>query len=150
VNRPGKMRWDYVDPETKVAIVDGNRTWLYIEEDRQLLLGRIEKETELLPTLLTGGAPLGRLFAAGLLEPAQGLGEGAYRLRLTPKDAGEVLELVILTVNPSSGAIIGAEVLDAAGNRTLYLFSDLVRNGGLRPGLFEFEPPAGTEIAGQH
>ena len=33
VERPGKMRWDYLDPENKIAILDGSRTLLWITED---------------------------------------------------------------------------------------------------------------------
>jgi len=144
IERPGRMRWDYTEPEAKVALVDGRKTWLYLEEDRVLQLGSLDEQDDLLPMLLAGEGRLAELFQASLVE-----GE-AYRLRLALASGSEALEEVVLTVRPPNFAIEVAEVLDPAGNRMLYRFSKLRRNKGLPAGVFEFVPPAGTEISGEH
>ena len=36
LERPGKLRWDYLDPEKKVALLLGERTALYLEDERQI------------------------------------------------------------------------------------------------------------------
>jgi len=148
IKRPGRMRWDYLRPESKVAIVDDLRTWLYLEEDEQLMLGRLEEGTELLPRLLAGDQRIDELFEA-VREEVQA-SKGPYRLRLVPKDSSDALEQVVLTLRRSSFAIQTAEVTDAAGNRVDYRFSGLKRNRGLRDDLFRLEPPVGTEILGEH
>jgi outer membrane lipoprotein-sorting protein len=33
IRRPDRMRWDYTDPERKIAVSDGMHTWLYLPED---------------------------------------------------------------------------------------------------------------------
>ena len=38
---------------------------------------------------------------------------------------------------------------DAFGMRTEILFSDIRRNPGLQPSLFQFEPPPGTDVIGE-
>ena len=41
LRRPGKMRWEYSIPRGKVAVTDGTRAFLYLPEDREVLVGRI-------------------------------------------------------------------------------------------------------------
>lgn len=150
VKRPGRMRWEYRDPERKTAIVDGERTWLYVEEERELTLGLLEQHGRLLPSLLAGARPLSELFEATLLEGSPDGAEGIYRLELRPRSGAEEFERVVVALRKSDFAVLEAEVHDAAGNRMLYRFSNLRRNRGLPDALFRFDPPEGTAVVGQH
>lgn len=150
IERPGRMRWDYLDPERKVAIVDGERTWLYLEEDEQLILGRLEEQGELLPRLLAGEGRIAQEFEAEVLEVPRRPGGGAYQVQLVPRGGDEAFERVVLALRPPRFAIEVVEVLDAAGNRVFYRFFDLRRNRGLPDGLFRFVPPEGTTVLGEH
>jgi outer membrane lipoprotein carrier protein len=143
LERPGRMRWDYLEPEKKVALIDGDATRLYLEEDQQLWEGRLESGS-LLAMLLADAQPLDTLFVAELLDPSGT--KGAYRLRLVPRSDPENLREIVLTLRPPRFAIDEVEVLDAAGNRMRYRFLDLRRNRGVPPSVFHFEPPPGTEI----
>lgn len=150
IARPGRMRWDYLDPERKVAIVDGERTWLFLEEDEQLILGRLEEQGELLPRLLAGGGRIAEEFEASVLAGPRREGGGAYQLQLVPRGGDQGFENVVLALRPPRFAIEAAEVLDAAGNRVFYRFFDLRRNRGLAEGLFHFVAPENTAVMGQH
>jgi outer membrane lipoprotein carrier protein len=143
--RPGRMRWDYLEPERKIALVDGESTWLYLEEDSQLWEGRLEDDA-LLATLLAGARPLEAVFTSALLATPRRGGRGAYRLQLVPRTDDESFQHVVLTLRPPEFAIEAADVLDAAGNLMQYRFADLRRNAGLSESLFHFEPPPGTEL----
>ena len=88
IARPGRMRWDYLEPERKVALIDGQRTTLYVEEDRELVRGRLDGEGELLPALLVGEGRLAGLFSAELLA----VSAAGVELRLVPLRAGEAVE----------------------------------------------------------
>lgn len=143
LERPGKMRWDYRDPEVKVALVVGERTELYLAEDRQLVRGSLADQNALLPALLAGKGRIGDLFEADDAGPGP---QGARRLRLRPREAGGAVEEIVLVVDPGDGSLSGAEVLDAAGNRTAFRFSGWKRNGKLPAGIFAFDPPPGTEF----
>ena len=146
LERPGKLRWDYLDPEKKVALLLGDKTALYLEDERLLSRGRLSGEEGLFPRLLAGRDRVDELFAATLVAtPATG-GNGAYRLRLVPKRDRGALTEVTLTLRPPAFSIEGAELLDETGNRTSYTFSSVRRNRGLPDGLFAFEPPPGTEV----
>jgi outer membrane lipoprotein carrier protein len=150
VKRPGRMRWDYRDPDTKVAIVDGDRTWLYLQDEAQLILGRLGEEGALLPSLIAAERRLADEFDADLIATPEGGGDGAFWLRLRPRLAADSFESVVVTLRPPGFAIESAEVLDSAGNRMLYRFSEMRRNTGVPDDLFRFEPPAGTTILGSH
>ena len=149
IERPGRMRWDYLDPEQKVAILDGDMTWLYVREEEQLILGRLEEHGSLLPTLIAAERPVLELFEASLVVSAVGEGE-PYRLELRPRSEAETFESVTVVLRQKDFAIESAEVLDAAGNRMLYQFSKLRRNKGVPDGIFRFEAPEGTTILGSH
>lgn len=144
--RPGHMRWDYRRPDAKVALLDGDRTSVYLPADRQLVRGRLGGEQGLLGGLLGGNGKVGDLFLASLVAtPTQG-GKGAYQLRLTPRQEGDAVEAVVLTLRPPAFAIESAEVLDSAGNIVVYRFTDLRRNRGIPLDAFRFAPPEGTEV----
>ena len=144
--RPGRLRWEYDDPEPKTAIVDGDRTLLFLPEDRQLIRGRLSPDEDLLPALLAGRGKIHDLFDARVLEPAGT--QDRVRVRLVPRSAPGGVQEVILTLRPPDYSIELAEVLDPAGNRMEYLFTKVRRNKGVPESLFTFEPPPGTEILG--
>jgi outer membrane lipoprotein carrier protein len=146
LERPGKLRFDYLDPERKIALLLGDRTFLYLEDDRQFIRGRLTSDQSLFPRLLAGGEKVEANFAASLVAtPASG-GHGAYRLRLTPKATPGGVAEVTLTLKARSFAIEAAEVLDEAGNRMTYTLTEVTRNGRLPDGIFAFEPPPGTQV----
>jgi outer membrane lipoprotein carrier protein len=146
LERPGKLRWDYLEPEKKVALLIGDRTELYLEEERLLSRGRLTGEQGLFPRLLAGHDRVEALFSANLVATPSTGGNGSYRLRLVPRVEPASATAVTLTLHPRDFAIEAAEVLDDTGNRTTYTFSSLRRNRALPDGLFAFEPPPGTEV----
>ena len=149
LERPGKLRWDYAEPDPKIALLLGDHTFLYLEDDRQYVRGRLGLDQALFPRLLAGRERVGDLFRARLTATPRSGGHGDYKLRLTPADAPAGLAVVTLTLAPPEFSILAAEVVDAAGNRTVYALDDLVRNRPLPDGIFGFEPPPGTEIVDQ-
>jgi outer membrane lipoprotein carrier protein len=146
LERPGRIRWDYLDPEKKIALLIGDRTELYLEEESALYRGRLSADQGLLPRLLAGRDRVDALFVARLVATPPGRGQGSTRLKLVPKGDHAALTEVILTLRPPAFGIEGAEVLDETGNRTTYTFSNARRNKPLPEGLFAFEPPPGTEV----
>lgn len=146
LERPGKLRWDYLEPDKKIALLLGDRTALYLEEDRVMTRGRLSGEQGLFPRLLAGHDPVDALFAASLVATPKSGGHGSYRLKLVPKGEHAAMTEVTLTLHPPEFAIEAAELLDETGNRMTYTFSGLRRNRALPEGLFAFEPPPGTEV----
>src|SRR5947209_3612447 len=42
--RPGRMRWAYDVPRGKLAVADGRRTYVYLPEERQVLVAPLDQE----------------------------------------------------------------------------------------------------------
>jgi outer membrane lipoprotein carrier protein len=148
IQRPGRMRWEYTDPEAKTAILNGNSTLFYEQEAQQMMVGSLDDGGRLLAALLAGQERLADLFTAERIRrPDLTEGRGWF-LRLVPGHAEEAFEEVTLFLGRKY-QLRAVEVLDASGNRVLYRFSDLNRNSDIPEGIFEFEPPEGTEILGE-
>ena len=57
VKRPGRMRWDYREPERKLFVSDGERLYSYLPEDRQVIIGRLPNDNAATtPALFLAGA----------------------------------------------------------------------------------------------
>jgi outer membrane lipoprotein carrier protein len=149
LERPGHLRWDYLEPEKKTALLVGDRTQLYLEEDRQMIRGRLDPGGALFPRLLAGRDRVDQEFEARLVGTPESGSDGRYRLRLVPRKDAAGLSEVTLFLEAKTFAIEGAEILDEAGNRTVYTLRSMRRNGKLPEGIFAFEPPPGTEIVDQ-
>src|SRR4029450_6249165 len=72
-------------------------------------------------------------------------GGGPLRLGLQPRGDSD-LGALVLTVDPKSYDIVGAEVTDPIGNITKLQFSDLHRNVGLSDDAFHFEAPPDVDV----
>ena len=145
LERPGRMRWEYLDPDHKVALFRGPDMELYLEEEAQLIRTPIPAEGDLLPLLLAGTGRIAELFEGELIDDHP----GAARVRLIPRRDSETLEVLTVTLRKPSFSITSIEVQDAAGNLTAYRFDSLRRNRKLPRGIFSFEVPPGTEVIDQ-
>ena len=54
LRRPGQLRFDYRQPETKVAVVNRGETLLWVEEDDHTVRGRLDAQSDLLAASLSG------------------------------------------------------------------------------------------------
>jgi outer membrane lipoprotein carrier protein len=165
--RPGRMRWEYQSPETKLFVSDGKTLWFYVPQDhtatRQSVKQSDDWRTPL--ALLTGQVKLARL--CGRMELAGGppLSGGVVVLRCWPRgeastpaahagqqDAPSLLEPgsgfteVLLEVNPASGELSDVRIEQPGGVELEFRFGAWQMNPPLPNSLFEFEPPAGAAI----
>jgi outer membrane lipoprotein carrier protein len=146
LERPGKLRWDYADPDKKTALLIDDRTELYLQDERTLYRGRLSADQGLFPRLLAGRDRIEAFFAASIVTASTAGPRGLVRLKLVPKADHAALTEVTLALRAPAFGIEAAEVLDETGNRTTYTFSNVRRNRPLPEGVFAFEPPPGTQI----
>jgi outer membrane lipoprotein carrier protein len=142
IKRPGRMRWEYKDPEEKLFLSDGKSFYFYVPEDKQVIIQAQDDRRSLAARLLFGGAGILDEFEASLDEPLE---EGVLRVRLVPRQESAELERAYVDVEPS-GLIRSILIEDIQGNRTLFRFDELRENTGLPDRLFEFEVPPGVEV----
>jgi outer membrane lipoprotein carrier protein len=142
VKRPGRMRWEYKDPESKLFISDGKTFYFYVPADKQVVVSEQDEQRSLAARLLSGRGGLLDEFDASLEEPQE---PGVFRLRLVPRRPQADVEGAVLDVEPS-GRIRSILLEDVQGNRTRFRFEAVRENTGLRDGLFRFDVPAGVEV----
>jgi len=151
--RGGVMRWDYQRPSKKVFVSDGKHVSLYIPDEQQLTRTPIKSSEdfrvpfELLLTRLN----LRRVFSrVEMADAALDHDPADHVLRAFPKkqyaedysdvliELGPQFDMRRLVVNyPDHG-------------RMDFRFDHIERNPPLPRSLFQFQPPAGTEIIDQH
>ena len=141
--KPGKMRWTLTEGVSQVIVADGKTLWFYEPDEQQVLKAPFQDafRSSTPISFLTG---VGRLKSDFDVKVEDG-GGGPLRLRLQPRGDSD-LGALILTVDPTSYDIVGAEVTDPIGNITKLQFSDLHRNVGLSDDAFHFEAPPGVDV----
>jgi outer membrane lipoprotein carrier protein len=142
IKRPGRMRWEYKDPESKLFISDGRTFYFYVPSDRQVIVAEQDAERSLAARLLSGKGGILDEFSASLDEPLE---EGVLRVRLVPRKEQAEVQRAFLDVEPS-GRLRSILLEDLQGNRTRFRFEGLRENTGLPDKLFRFEIPPGVEV----
>lgn len=116
--RPGKMRWEYLQPEPQVIISDGISLWVYRPQDNQVMTGKA-------PQFFGGGKGAGFLadirliredFVVTLEKSDQ---EGHHLLMLIPKDKGVDLSEIYLYISREKDVVEKIVTFNAYGDRTV-------------------------------
>jgi outer membrane lipoprotein carrier protein len=142
VKRPGRMRWEYKDPEPKLFVSDGRTFYFYVPADRQVIVSEQDDERSLAARLLSGRGGLADEFTASLEEPLE---EGVLRVKLVPRREQPDVQKAFLDVEPS-GRIRSILLEDVQGNRTRFRFESVRENTGVKDELFRFAVPPGVEV----
>ena len=142
LKRPGRMLWEYRDPEKKTFVSDGKTFYFYVPADRQVIVREQAGQRGIPVLLLSGREDLLRDFDASLEPPPS---PGMQRLRLTPKKADPEVERVFLDVDQGD-RIRAVRVRDVQGNESLFEFDGIRENVGLPDRLFRFEVPRDVEV----
>ena len=141
IKRPGRMLWEYKDPEKKTFVSDGKHYYFYVPADRQVVVGEHAGDKGVAALLLSGQGDLLSTFDLGLETTAS----GRPRLRLTPRKPDPEVERVYLEVDDAA-RILAIEVLDVQGNRSQFRFERLRENVSLPDSLFRFKVPPGVQV----
>lgn len=152
LERPGKMRWEYHEPERKLFVALGETTWFYVPADNQVIESpRAElREAGISALLLDGHPSLKERYEIAADPGTKELSPdpGQVLLRFTPRPEGGTAAFAYALVSVDAGDAIARKIaiLDDAGNTTEYLFDTLQVNRGVAPEAFAWTPPAGAEI----
>ncbi|ROR32149.1 outer membrane lipoprotein chaperone LolA [Inmirania thermothiophila] len=141
--RPGRFRWDYVEPARQLIVADGERLWFYDAALEQVTVRPLDEALGSAPSRLLSGAAT---LADGFRAEAAGRREGLAWVRLEPRDGSD--DFARLEVGLGAEGIEVMVLVDGFGQRTRFRFSQVQRNRGLDPGLFRFEPPPGVDVVG--
>jgi outer membrane lipoprotein carrier protein len=144
LKKPGRMRWNYNQPEGKVFLLDGKYGWFYTPGDQQaqripakqlddirsplrFLLGhlKIEKELTQISLQITGNIA---------------------KITGVPRDMEQRVKALTLTSTLDTGTLTGLKIEEIDGSITEFTFSNLQENLPLRDADFQFTAPAGVSV----
>ncbi|HXI28744.1 MAG TPA: outer membrane lipoprotein chaperone LolA [Vicinamibacterales bacterium] len=148
VKKPGKMRWDYTNPEQKQFVSDGLKMYSYIPQDKQVIVASVPKEDEAsTPTLfLAGKGSLTRDFTASIVDPPPSMAAGTRALKLVPKARQRDYDWLTLVVDAATLDIRGLQTIDAQGGKSSFSFTNLKENVGVADKEFAFKIPRGVDV----
>jgi outer membrane lipoprotein carrier protein len=148
IKRPGKLRWDYLEPNLEQIFVDGEQVQFYVPEHKQVLIGQLSKMT-------ASHAPLQLLQGVGRLDKnyavaaapngAKGAG-GLPLLALTPLEGGPDQPKILIEVDPDSFFLRRVELQDMNGSVSNFMFGKIMANTGLKDDVFVFLVPKDVEV----
>lgn len=149
VKKPGRMRWEYQSPEEKLFITDGEKTYFYLPQEKQVMIshasGGLMTMAEGSPfELLAGNAQLTDTFDY-FWSSSEPVLDGEV-IELIPLKRQDSFEKVELEVAPKTGQIRRIVLIDAQSNRTEFQFRAMEENREIPDSQFRFAVPAGVEV----
>ena len=145
--KPGRMRWDYREPERKLFLSDGELLYSYLPEDHQVIIGRLPDEDEATtPALFLGGAGNFVDDFTAAFDIVQDPPPDSYVLRLTPTRSERDFQFLTLVIDARTLAIVRLVSYDLQGGLSTFLFSNVQENFSLSDTPFTFEIPPGTDV----
>ena len=147
LKKPGKMRWDYEQPQKKLFVSDGHTAWFYVPGEQQVRKAPVKKLDDLRSPLqyLLGKTKLEKEFQNLSLAPdAKPSQPGDVVLRGVPKSMADRVSQVLLEITPE-GHFRRIAIDELDGSTTEFLFSNEKTNAVLPDSRFKFVPPPGVE-----
>jgi outer membrane lipoprotein carrier protein len=140
VKRPSRMLFEYLTPDKKLFIADGESYYFYVPRDRQVMVQNQRGDRRATARILAEGRLLEHFRSAG--EEKDALGR---KLVLTPleKDANVTRIAVVLD---GQLRLLALEIQDAEGSTSRMVFEGFRENVGLKDSEFRFDVPKGVEV----
>jgi outer membrane lipoprotein carrier protein len=151
IKKPGRLRWDYLDPATEQIYVNQDDVKVYVPEHKQVLIGKLTQmaASKAPVELLQGAAKLDESFE---IEPTPGKDRGVGGMpliTLIPKSKEEStrnLQKIVVEVFPKTYFIRTVALHEISGNVAVFEFSNLKPNQGLGNEVFDFKAPPDAEV----
>ena len=139
--KPGKFRWEYLEPYSQQIISNGELLWIYDEDLLQVSISKIAQGDEQSPlALLVNGADIEKSYLVEALPRDDEL----RWLRLTPKLADSEYQRVEIGVTDVD--VVRMRLHDNLNQVTDLSFIDADKETQVNAAIFEFIIPAGVDV----
>jgi len=147
LKKPGKMRWDYTSPETKLFLSDGKWLYEYVPSEKYATRSSIKEAGDLRSpfAFLLGRGNLRSDFKRIEFAGESPIKAGNKVLRLVPKRAQDFKELLV-EIEPKSLQIYRLSIIEPDGERSDFLFTNVRENVTAPATQFTFKAPPGVEV----
>jgi outer membrane lipoprotein carrier protein len=148
IKKPGKMRWEYTAPESKLFVSDGVKIYSYIPQDKQVVVSSVPPDDAASgPALfLAGKGNLLRDFTASFADVPSGMPPGTKALKLMPRKPQPDYDWIVLLVDQTTLGLRGLMSTDAQGGTSTFSFANLKENVNLADKEFAFQMPRGVDV----
>ena len=145
--KPGRMRWDYLQPEPRMFLSTGQFLWLYEPTEKQAF--KQDLKTSQLPAALAFLMGKGKITdefeVTASTDTRYGRPED-YRLALRPKQPQSTYKSILFVVDGREFTVRESVLVDQQNNVNHFVFSDLKINAKVADALFRWTPPAGVRV----
>jgi outer membrane lipoprotein carrier protein len=158
-SRPGRMRWEYESPESKLFVVDGANVWFYVPADHTASRSKVKDSSDWRTplALLTGKANFARLCRSiktvdsATDENPEDRATGAENtvLRCIPRgesDAGGAVIREVLIESDPEAHLVRLVIRQPGNLQTEFRFGNWKENLPIPKANFHFEPPPGVAV----
>lgn len=150
LKKPGKMRWAYATPETKLYVSDGKVIYEYVPAERTATRTSAKHTDDWRAPFmfLLGRGNLRRDFARIEWANEAPVRAGHRVLRLIPKRGSDWRELLV-EVEPNSLRLARLSLLKTGNARIDFLLNNVQENAVIADSVFLFQPPPGVTVRQQ-
>lgn len=139
--KPGRFRWDYLEPFERVISSDGERVWLYEADLEQVTIRRFDSGLGATPAALLTGA-------TDILVHFRFVGahsEDSIRWLSLASRAPES-DFAGIDLGFTDGELLQIFLTDRLGQQTRITLSAIDRGADIDDAFFRFEVPAGVDV----
>jgi outer membrane lipoprotein carrier protein len=167
-SRPGRMRWEYESPETKLFVADGKIVWFFVPADRTVTRSPMKESDDWRTplALLTGKAKLSQLCERVTVTGTPAGQSGHSFLNCIPRgtklgkspspDPSDLspegilspapYDRVLLEVDSTTGELFDVRILQQGGVELEFRFGQWQQGLPLQAAMFRFQPPPGVTL----
>lgn len=151
--KPGRIRWDYLEPDRQVLICDGQTLSMYFEKSNQMIITSAAEylQSDVTYSFFTGAGDLLKDFQISeIIDRAPD--DTAAGIMLIPRKAHPQVSKLSIWTDNDSYLIHKILILDHFDTETTLTFSNIRINtngSDADPARFDFTPPPATEIIRQ-
>jgi len=141
--KPGRMRWEFDDPEKQTIVSDGETLYSYDPDLNQVVETPLQQalKSSSATSFVLGIGSINRDFKAAFAHPATPT--GLVDLILDAKTGGYKIEVGL---DPKSYNLMTLTLTDQLGDVTRIDFSDIHDNVEMPDSTFAFKTPAGADV----
>ena len=139
---PGRLRWNYAEPQESAMLVKDGRFARYFPQTRQVFRGPARGEADLLVGFGPGATDLGRKYDVTPLGEDVVAGAPAYVLDLKPRPGqGGLFTAIRLWVDKARSIPVQTRLTEPTGDHTTIRFENVLINVPLASGAFDMTLP---------
>ena len=149
LSKPGRMRWEYETPESKLFLTDGKRVILFVPSENRVMESAIKETEDIKAPLafllgrLNFDEQFQRIETGPHLAPAE---RGNFVFRAHSKQLAQRLEWVLFEVSPATFEIRRVIARERGGLENEFRFDAVQDNLPLAASLFRFTAPPGAQV----